>query len=219
MPTQFQEKTVEKALREYRKKYLKKENFNKTEEDTRLMIDELLTGVLGYIKIDDFTTEKMIGGRYADYVIRLNKRIRFVVEAKSIQYDLNESHLRQARNYASEEGVDWVILANGRQIELHRVIIEKAVRSQKVFAFDLTDLTVLKPAAKQLVYLTKKSVLKNEIDIYWKKFDALSSDNMKKALLSDDVVGAMKRRIKRSSGITFSSDEIKRAIRGVSGQA
>jgi predicted type IV restriction endonuclease len=215
MPTSFQEKTTEKALREYRKKYIKKENLDKNEEDTRLMIDELLTSVLGYTKLEDFTTEKMISGRYADYIIRLNKKIRFVIEAKSIQYDLNESHLRQARNYAAEEGVDWIILSNARQVELHRVVIGKTVSSQRVFSLDLANLSTIKTAAKYLTYLTKKSVLKNEIDTYWKRFNALSDDNIRKGLGSDDVTSAMKRYIKRVSNITFSGDEIKSAIAGI----
>ena len=49
MATEFQEKACEKALREYRKKFLtKKENLNADESTARLMINSFLNSVLGY---------------------------------------------------------------------------------------------------------------------------------------------------------------------------
>jgi predicted type IV restriction endonuclease len=212
MPTQFQEKTVEKALRDYRKRYLTKSNMDADEATARIMINNFLSSVLGYQETIDIRTEYAIKGTYADYVIQLNKKIQFVVEAKAVSIDLNDKHLKQAIDYAANEGIDWVLLSNGRQIQLHRVLFEKPIRSQMIFSFDLTDLPALRSAARQISYLTKKSVLKNELESYWKKFDALTNQNIIKHLHSEDVVGVLRRRIKRLSGISFDDKEITRAI-------
>lgn len=216
MATDFQEKACEKALREYRKKFLtKKENLNADESTARLMVNSFLNSVLGYTLIDEIKTEHMIRGTYVDYVIQLNKKIHFVIEAKATSIDLNDRHLKQAIDYAANEGVDWAILTNGRCIELHRVIFEKPIRSQKIFSYDLSNLATIRTAAKHIVFLTKRAVLKGELETYWKRFDALTYDNMKKAVKSPEVVRALRLQIKKKSGINFSDNEILKSLDGV----
>lgn len=115
MATENQIKQAEKSLRDYRKKYLtKKQNLELDESATRLMVNFFLTGVLGYIELDDIKTEYNIRGEYADYVIQLARKKHIVIEVKSIQLDLNDRHLRQSLSYAANEGIDWIILFNGR---------------------------------------------------------------------------------------------------------
>lgn len=83
MATDFQEKACEKALREYRKKYLtKKENLNADESTARLMVNSLLSVVLGYTLIDEIKTEHMIRGTYVDYVVQLNKKIHLLLKQR-----------------------------------------------------------------------------------------------------------------------------------------
>jgi hypothetical protein len=213
MITEAQERRVEKALREYRKRYLmKKQNLELDESGTRLMINNFLTDVLGYTELDDIKTEYSIRGAYADYVIQLARKKHFVIEVKSIQLDLNEKHLRQSLNYAVNEGIDWAVLMNGRQIELHRVIFSKPVRSYKVFEFDLTDLSKMRTAANRIAYLTKHSAVKNELEEYWKRFDALTPENLTKQIYSAEVIGSVRRKLKKSTGIYFTPDEIADAV-------
>lgn len=213
MPTQHQEKTLEKALREYRKRYLtKKENLSADESTARLLINAFLTEVLGYQLIEEIKTEYMIRGTYVDYVIQLGKKIHFVVEAKATSLDLNQKHLKQAVDYAANEGIDWAILTNGQQLQLHRIIFEKPIRSQQIFNYDLADLTIIRSASKDIVFLTKKSVLKNELETFWKRFDALTEDNLKKAMYSSEVINALRLKIRRTSGISFDKDQIANAI-------
>jgi hypothetical protein len=213
MPTAFQEKTIEKSLREYRKKYLsRKENLDADEATARIMINNFLSQVLGYAETIDISTEYMIKGTYADYVVKLDKKIQFIVEAKAVSIDLNSHHLKQAVDYAANEGIDWVILMNGRQIELHRVLFEKPIRSQKIFEFDLTNLSTLRAAAKNISYLSKPSVTKGELENYWKRFDALTDVNLRKALHSPEVIRALRLQIRRKSGINFADSEITKSL-------
>ncbi|MDO4870949.1 MAG: type I restriction enzyme HsdR N-terminal domain-containing protein [Candidatus Saccharibacteria bacterium] len=213
MVTDFQEKACIKALREYRKKFLtKKENLNADESTARLMVNNFLNSVLGYTLIDEIKTEHMIRGTYVDYVIQLNKKIQFVIEAKATSIDLNDRHLKQAIDYAVNEGVDWAILTNGRYVELHRVIFEKPIRSQKIFSYDLSNLATIRTAAKHIVFLTKRAVIKGELETYWKRFDALTYDNMKKAVKSPEVIRSLRLQIKKKSGINFSDSEIIKSL-------
>ena len=128
MPTQTQIQKVYENLKAYRKQYLKKRYSDLGESATRLMVNSLLTDVFGYIELEEIKTEYRIRGAYADYVIQLARKKHFIVEVKAMQLDLDEKHLRQSVNYAANEGVDWVVLTNGKQIELHRVIFSKRSR-------------------------------------------------------------------------------------------
>lgn len=209
MPTQSQTAKTEKELREYRKRFLtKKQNLEVDESATRIMVNALLTGVLGYAELDDIKTEYNIRGTYADYVVQLARKKHIVIEVKSIQLNLNTNHLRQATGYAADEGIEWALLTNGRQLRLYRIIVDKVVTKHLVFDYDLSDLSTVKKAASDIAYLSKKSVQKGELDEYWKRFDALTPSSVIKAIYTEDVIRAIRLRIKKNCGVNFDQEEI-----------
>lgn len=213
MATEHQKQQFEKRLREYRKKYLtKKQNLELDESATRLMVNYFLTDVLGYIELDDIKTEYAIRGEYADYVIQLARKKHFVIEVKAIQIDLNERHLRQSLSYAANEGIDWIVLFNGKQIQLYRVIFGKPIDVHKVFDFDIADLSSIRTASKHLINLTKTAVSKGELETYWKRFDALTPPNLIKQLYTADVVNCIRKRVRAQSGINFDNDDVLNAL-------
>lgn len=213
MLTEFQIKQVEKALRDYRKKYLvKKQNLELDESATRLMVNFFLTEVLGYEELEDIKTEYNIRGEYADYVIQINRKKHIVIEVKSIQIDLNDKHLRQSLSYAANEGIDWIILLNGRQIRLYRVLFGKPISYYLVFEYDLSNQLDLKKMSKDIAVLIKKSVEKSGLDDYWKRFDALTPTSLIKILYTEDVIRAIRLRIKKVSGLNFSQFDILDAL-------
>lgn len=213
MATEHQRATLEKKLREYRKKYLtKKQNLSLDESATRLMVNYFLTDVLGYVELDDIKTEYNIRGEYADYVIQLARKKHFVIEVKSIQIDLNDRHLRQSLSYAANEGIDWIVLFNGKQLQLYRVLFGKPISHHKVCEFDFADLTQLKTASEHLVHLIKPSVQKGELDVYWKRFNALTPASLVKIMYTADVINAVRLKVKKVSGINFANNEVLDAV-------
>lgn len=213
MATEHQIKQTEKALRDYRKKYLtKKQNLELDESATRLMVNFFLTGVLGYIELDDIKTEYNIRGEYADYVIQLARKKHIVIEVKSIQLDLNDRHLRQSLSYAANEGIDWIMLFNGRQIRLYRVLFGKPISYHLLFDYDLADLSTLKKASNDIVHLMKRLVEKGELDVYWKRFDALTPASLVKIIYTEDVIKAIRLKIKKNSGINFEQTDVLNSV-------
>jgi len=208
MPTQIQIKNLSDKLKKYQRKYLKKQYEKLDESATRIMINSLLTDVLGYAELEDIKTEYMIKGTYADYIVQLNRKDRFIVEVKSIGLDLNENHLRQSLNYAANEGINWIILTNGRQIELHRVIFGKPISHRKVFEFDLTSKEDAKKIPEFLIYLSKKSIERNELEPFWKKVEALEPTQLSKNLYCCEITKLLKKALKKKTGLTFSEEDI-----------
>lgn len=213
MVTEFQIKQLEKRLREYRKKYLvRKGNLELDESGTRLMVNNFLTDVLGYIELEDVKTEYNIRGEYADYVIQLARKKHFVIEVKSIQLDLNSKHLRQSVSYAANEGIDWIVLFNGKQVQLYRLIFAKPISVQLVFSFDLSNLDDIKEASQHIIFLTKQSVSKNELEPYWKHFDALTAPSLIKHIYTLDVINCIRKKLRQSTGISFAQDDVVDAV-------
>lgn len=208
MATATQKNKLYQDLKKYKSMYLRKQYTDLNESDTRIMVNSLLTDVFGYEELEEIKTEYRIRGEYADYVIQLARKKHFVIEVKAIQLDLTEKHLRQSLNYAANEGIDWVILTNGRQIELYKVIFAKPITHKKIFSFDLTDLKELKKSVEYVHYLTKKSVVKDELGHYWKRFKVLEPKDLSKNFYSEEVVRFFRRKLKKKTGLSFSEGDI-----------
>jgi len=208
MATANQIKQIETRLKLYKKKYLRKKYADLDESATRIMINSLLTDVFGYTELEEIKTEYRIRGEYADYVIQLARKKHFVVEVKAVQLELSEKHLRQSIAYAANEGIDWIILTNGWQIQLHKVLFTKPIDTKQVLNLDLTDKTDFKKAADLLVLLSKKSVEKNELGQYWHRFEALEPNDLYKNLYSTEVIRFLRKVLKQNTGLFFAEEDI-----------
>ncbi len=212
IPTQSQVTQFTAKLKEYKKRYLQKRYGDLDESATRIMVNSLLTEVLGYTELEEIKTEYQIRGEYADYVIQLARKKHFVVEVKAVQLDLSEKHLRQSMAYAANEGIDWIILTNGWQIEVYRMIFAKPIATKQVFKFNLADAADFKNACQLLILLTKKNVLKNSLNDYWHRFDALEPSNLAKNLYSIEVIHFLKRILKTKTGLSFNEQDILNSV-------
>lgn len=208
MATQAQQDKLHKQLKEYKKRYLGKKYADLDESATRLMINTFLTDVLGFAELDEIKTEYAINGTYADYVIQLERKKHMVIEVKAIQIDLSEKHIRQAVNYAANEGVDWVLLTNGKQFELYKVIFKKPIAHKRIFSFDISNNDHFKASVEYFAMMTKKALLKNELDDFWVRFQAMEPNNLCKSLYSEEVIKLLRRALKKNAGLSFSEEDI-----------
>jgi hypothetical protein len=92
---------------------------DRSEEDTVTIVRDVLAEVLGYDKYADITGEYQIRGTYCDLAVRVDDKVRFLIEVKAVDRTLKEAHLRQATDYAAKEGIEWVILTNGIEWREH----------------------------------------------------------------------------------------------------
>lgn len=215
MLTEKQRKDYTTALRNYKKKYLVEKHMDLDESGTRLMINSFLKDVLDYIELDEIKTEYSIKGTYADYVIQLENTQHIIVEVKAIQINLTDKHIRQSIGYAADEGIDWVILTNGKQWQLYRVIFGKPLQHKLVFNYDLTDDADYKKAIIDFQYLTKKCVSKGLLEDMWSKYIATEPQNMCKFLIEDEIINAVRKKIKKDTGINFDPLEITSAVKEI----
>lgn len=208
MATQTQKDSLSKKLKEYSRRYLSKKYETLDESATRLMINSFLTEVLGFAELDEIKTEYQINNTYADYIIQLQRKKYIIVEVKAIQIDLSDKHVYQAVNYAANEGIDWVLLTNGRVFSMYRVVFKKPITHKRIFSFDLKEKQQLKEAIEYFALMTKRALLNNELDDFWLRFQALEPNNLCKYLYSVEVGKLLRRALKKNAKLNFSEDDI-----------
>lgn len=208
MATDKQLNDLRTKLNLYKRKYLKKEYSKLDESATRIMTNSFLTEILGYKELEEIKTEYRIRGEYADYIIQLKRKKHFVVEVKSIEIDINEKHLRQSLSYAANEGIDWILLLNGREIQLYRVNFGKPVTTTLIYKLDLMESNDLKKAPELLCNLTKIAVERGELETFWKRTNALNPANLSKLLYSEEIVKRLRNDLKEQTGIYFQLDDV-----------
>lgn len=208
MPSDSQKAKLLQSLKAFRKKYLVEKYETLDESATRIMVNYFLSAVLGYQELEEVKTEYAIKGTYADYVVQVERKKHFIVEVKSIQIDLSDNHLRQAISYAANEGIDWVLLTNGRHLHLYRVIFAKPITYKKICDYDLQDADQLKKSVDCLQYLTRKAAKSGELEKYWKRFQALDPVNLATYLYDPTVVRFLRKSLKKDVKLSFPEEDI-----------
>jgi hypothetical protein len=215
MLTKSKRRRLLAEVKAYHRRYLRKKLVDLDESGTRLMVNTFLTEVLGFASIEEVKTEYMIKGTYADYVIQIRGTRHFLVEVKSLSLTLTDKHLRQAINYGANEGIEWVLLTNGRQFELYRIIFGKPIDSKRVLSIDLSDRKSFKGSVEQLQHMHKESIVRKGLDELWNKCMALDPSNVAGILMAPQVVNFIRRTLRRKFRAAFSDEEVAASIRRV----
>jgi hypothetical protein len=215
MATEKQLQELRTKLKDYKRKYLKKEFSSLDESATRIMTNNFLTEILGYQELVEIKTEYRIRSEYADYVIQLKRKKHFVVEVKSIGLDISEKHLRQSLSYAANEGIDWILLLNGREIQLYRVNFGKPVTTTLIYKIDLLNVDDFKKCPELLWNLTKRAVERGELETFWKRTNALNPENLAKLLYSEEIVKRLRNDLKEQTGIYFQIEDVAESLRQI----
>jgi predicted type IV restriction endonuclease len=132
-----------------------------------------------------------------------------VIEVKPVTTKLHAKHVRQAVAYAANEGIDWVILTNGDDWHLYRVLYGKPITQDLVFGVSITD-ELVKPRAKaELLYLlSHEAQRKNELEQYYDKKAALGASSLVKVLLGTPVLTRLRSEMRAATGYRVPLDEL-----------
>ena len=188
------------GLRKYQKVFALARDRDINESDTVVIIADFLSEALGFDKYSEITTEFAIRGTYCDLAIKIGGTVQYLVEAKAIGVTLKETHLRQAISYASNNGVEWVILTNGVFWQVYRLRFEQPIRSDLVFTLDVLEASPRdSEVLERLFLLTKEGISKSAIEEFHERKDACSPFLIGAVLQSDQVLGVLRRELKRVS--------------------
>jgi len=183
------------------------------EGDTRLLITDLLCDALGYDKYEDLTTEYMVRGEFADYGVRIDKQMVAFIEVKRATTKLGVKHLRQVEMYAVNEGVEWVVLTNGAHWQVYHLTAGLPVTIDLTLDLDLLGPQTANHKADQLFFLSKESFKRRQIEDVWKQSAATSPKALLDVMLSEPVLDAARRELRRRAGYNVDPADLARMVR------
>jgi hypothetical protein len=183
------------------------------EGDTRMLVNRMLTDVLGYDEFSDLTTEYQVRGEFADYGIRIDRDLVAFVEVKRVATKLGAKHLRQAEMYAVNEGVEWIILTNGADWRAYHLTGGLPVEIDLALEVNLVGEETLGQKAGQLFYLSRESLKRRQIDELWRARRATSPKSLAAVLGSDAVTDAIRKELRRTTGQKVAGADVKRLLR------
>lgn len=183
------------------------------EGDTRMLVNRMLTDVLGFDEFGELTTEYAVKGEFADYGIRIDRDLVAFVEVKRVATKLGAKHLRQAQMYAVNEGVEWIILTNGADWRVYHLSAGLPVEIDLALDVNLVGGEPFGKKVDQLFYLTRESLKKKQLDEVWKARRATSPKSLASVITSPAVAEAVRRELRRATGQRVEIDDIIRLLR------
>ncbi len=184
------------------------------ESDTVLIVRDMLSDLLGFDPFQDLTAEYAIRGRYVDLAIVKSDRPVVLVEVKAIGTELHDRHVRQAVDYAANEGVEWVILTNGQFWRIYKVIFSQPINSELVDEIDILALNTrsLKDL-EQLYPITPEGIKKDELSSFYRRKRAINRFFLGAILRSTPIVSAVRRELRKlEPEVKITEDELRLLI-------
>lgn len=185
------------------------------EADTSTIVKDMLSEMFGYDKYSEVTSEFMIKGTYCDLAIKLDGKLSILVEVKAIGLDLKDQYVKQAVDYAANQGVDWVVLTNGAVWRIYRVIFGQPISAEQVFECDILSLNAKsRPQVESLYLLAKEGQNRSVLHEYHAQRQAMSRHYLGALVLDDVVIDVIKRELRRLfPDVRIDKEELRNVIR------
>jgi predicted type IV restriction endonuclease len=184
------------------------------ESDTVTIVTDMLGYVFGYDKYSEITSEYLIRGTFVDLAIKLDGMLQMLIEVKAIGLELKETFVKQAVDYAANQGVDWVVLTNGAIWQIYKVSFAKPIAQELVHEIDFMNLSPKNSGhLESLFLLTKEGISKSILGEYHAQKQALSRFFIAAILLSDSSLDVVRREMRRvSPNVKVGNEQIKEFI-------
>lgn len=184
------------------------------ETDTVTIIKDMLADVFGYDKYSELTSEYAIRGTYCDLAVKLDGKLSTLIEVKAIGLDLKEQHVKQAVDYAANQGVDWVLLTNGNRWCVYHVLFTRPIQTELVVDIDFSVLSARSESDIELLYLwCKEGWQRSALGDFHTQKQALSRFFLGAMVLSDSVLEVIRRELRRvSPDVRIDIDQIRTVL-------
>jgi hypothetical protein len=184
------------------------------EADTVTLIKDILADVFGYDKYSEVTSEHAIRGTYCDLAIKLDGQIACLIEVKAIGLELKDQHVKQATDYAANQGCDWVLLTNGVIWRVFHVTFGKPVNAEQILAVDFLSLNhKSEDHIDTLFVLCKEGFQRSALGEFNTQRQALSRFFLGNMVLTDPVLDVIRRELRRvSPDVRIETEQIRAVL-------
>lgn len=195
----------------------KAQSMDINESDTVTIISDILSDVFGYDKYTEITSEFSIKKTFCDLAIKLEGSPKLLIEAKAAGLDLKDQHVRQAVDYGSNSGIEWVVLTNSVIWRVYSISFSKPVSHELVYEFDFSSINPKKQNDIEMLYhLTKEAMTrgsKSSLDEFHSQQQTINRFVVSQVILSDVVLDSVRKTIRKiSPELKVSNEELHKLI-------
>jgi hypothetical protein len=140
--------------------------------------------------------------------------LQTLIEVKAIGLDLKDQHVKQAVDYAANQGVEWVLLTNGMCWRVYRLTFAKPINYELVVDIDFSILNPRSEHDLELIYLwCKEGWQRSVLGEYHTQRQALSRFFVGAMLQTSPVLEVIRRELRRvSPDVRIDIDQIKEVL-------
>jgi hypothetical protein len=179
-----------------------------SESDTVVILGDMLAELLGYKKYIEITTEFAIRGTYVDLAVKVGNDVRFLIEAKAINIDLKDNHIKQAIDYGANHGIEWVVLTNGAVWQVYKIHFKQPIDKSLIFEVDLLSTNPKNPQLLECFgTLSREGFTQSSMTAFFHQQQATSKYSLAALLTSESLLLALKRELKKLSPTIKVEDE------------
>jgi predicted type IV restriction endonuclease len=169
-----------------------------SEADTVTLIKDMLAEVFGYDKYQELTSEQAIRGTFCDLAVKLDGKIKLLIEIKSAGVKLNDNHLRQALNYGVNEGIEWIVLTNSVEWKVYKVIFGQPVDFEEITSFDILNVSAKSEEDKQKLFLLcREGMSSDAIETFHEHIQIFNKFTISQIIRSESVLSQIKKDLRR----------------------
>ena len=184
------------------------------ESDTVIIVTDMLAEVFGYDKYSEITSEHAVRSTFCDLAVKLDGAVQLLLEVKAIGLELKDQYVKQAVDYATNLGVDWVVLTNGENWRIYKVTFSKPIDFDLVLEFFVSQLDPKAHDSIEMLFtLSKEGWQKSALADLQERKEALSRYFLGAILLSDTILDVVRRELRRvSPNVRIENEEIKSVL-------
>jgi hypothetical protein len=169
-----------------------------SEADTVTLVKDILAYCFGYDKYQELTSEQQIRGTFCDLAVKIDGKIKYLIEVKAAGVDLNESHLRQAVSYGANQGIEWVVLTNAVEWRLHRIKFGQPIDHEEVSSFNFLQVSPKKEDdLNKMFLLCREGISSGAMGAYHQYTQVLNRFTIAQILLAESVVNVIRKELKK----------------------
>lgn len=187
-----------------------------SEADTVTLVKDILSDVFGYDKYTELTSEYAIRGTRCDLAIKLEGKLAMLIEVKAIGLGLDDKHVKQAVDYAANEGVKWVILTNGVFWRMFEVMtLDGKIDKRLIIELDLLTIDYRKESNQdQMFPFTREGFSKGSHMEMRDKQEATSKYLIAALLVNNEsVMQVLRRELRRVVDVAVDEADVLRVLR------
>jgi hypothetical protein len=189
---------IQSGLKQYQSIVTGIKNRDVSEADTVTVIKDMLADIFGFDKYLELTSEQQIRGTFCDLAVKIDSKIRLLIEVKAAGIALNDSHLRQAVNYGANEGIEWIVLSNAVEWKLYRIKFAQPIDFEEVANFNITTInTRNEEDIRKLFLLTRESITSDAMDAFHQHTQLLNKFTIAQMITTEPVVSAIRKELRK----------------------